>query len=90
MPALEQVRDARRRQQESVAGQRSKWIRANKYFYTRIQRLLRFIVEPNKRVLDCAASRPFLACTKPAYGIGVEISDAMVACAQTEHPEFVS
>jgi hypothetical protein len=89
IPALEQVREARRRHQESVAHQRSKWILANKYFYGRIQRLLQFIVEPAKRVLELRCETgDSLACTKPAYGVGVEISDAMVACAQAEHPEL--
>ena len=87
VPALEQIREARRRWQESVADQRSKWIRSNKYYYGRIQRLLQFIVEPHKRVLELRCETgDFLASTKPAYGVGVEISDAMVACARTEHP----
>jgi hypothetical protein len=89
LPALVQLREARRRHQESVAPQRSKWIRANKYFYGRIQRLLQFIVEPGKRVLELRCETgDFLASTKPAFGVGVEISDAMVACAQAEHPEL--
>lgn len=88
-PALEQVREARRRHQESVAPQRSKWIRANKYFYGRLQSLLQFIGEPAKRVLALRCETgDLLACTKPAYGIGIDISDAMVARAQAEHPEL--
>jgi ubiquinone/menaquinone biosynthesis C-methylase UbiE len=88
-PALEQVRDSRRRQQESVAPQRAKWIRANKYFYGRLQRLLQFIVEPGKRVLELRCETgDFLACTKASFGVGVEISDAMVSCAQVEHPNL--
>jgi len=89
LPALQQVRETRRRHQESLAGQRSKWIRANKYFYGRVQRLLRFIVEPGKRVLELRCETgDFLASTKPNYGVGVEISDAMLACAKAEHPEL--
>jgi SAM-dependent methyltransferase len=89
LPALEQVREARRRHQESVAPERSKWIRANKYFYGHLQRLLQFIVEPGKRVLELRCETgDFLACTKPAVGVGVEISDAMVHVAQAEHPEL--
>jgi SAM-dependent methyltransferase len=89
LPALHQVRDARRRQQESGAPQRSKWIRANQYFYGRLQRLLQFIVPPGKRVLELRCETgDFLASTKPARGVGVEISDAMVAVAQAEHPEL--
>jgi hypothetical protein len=89
LQALEQIREARRNHQESTAGQRSKWIRANKYFYDRLKRLLQFIVEPGKQVLELRCETgDFLACTKPAYGVGIEISDAMVASAQAEHPEL--
>src|SRR5208282_6560658 len=87
--ALEQLREARRRHQESVASQRAKWIHANKYFYGRLQRLLQFIVEPGKRVLELRCETgDFLACTQPGYGVGVEISDAMAARAEAEHPEL--
>jgi len=89
LPALQQIREARRRHQESAAGQRSKWIHANKYFYGRLQRLLQFIVEPGKRVLELRCETgDFLACTQPGYGVGVEISDAMAARAEAEHPEL--
>ena len=89
LPALEQLREGRRRHQESLATQRSKWIHANKYFYGRIQRLLQFIVEPRKRVLELRCETgDFLACTKPELGVGVDISDAMVACAQAAHPDL--
>ena len=85
LPALEQVREARRVHQESVARDRSEWIRANKYFYGRIQRLLKFIVEPGKRVLELRCETgDFLACTQPGYGLGVDISEAMVAQARAE------
>ncbi len=87
--ALEQLRDARRRQQEAVAPQRSKWIRANRYFYNRLNRLLQFIIPPNKRVLElrCETGQ-FLAAVAPSYGVGVEISDAMVATAGEMNPQL--
>jgi Glycosyl transferase family 2/Methyltransferase domain len=89
LPALEQVREARRRHQQSTAPQRSKWIRANEYFYLRIERLLKFIVEPRKRVLELRCETgDFLACTKPAYGVGVDISEAMTGQAHAEHPDL--
>jgi len=85
--ALEQLREARRRHQESVAPQRAKWIHGNRYFYGRMKRLLQFIIEPNKRVLEVRCQiGEFLASVKPSYGVGVEISDAMVASAREENP----
>ena len=87
--ALEQLREARRRHQDAVAPQRSKWIRANGYFYGRLKRLLQFIIEPGTRVLElrCETGQ-FLASVKPSYGVGVEISDAMVAVAKKENPQL--
>ncbi|HXL23261.1 MAG TPA: glycosyltransferase [Candidatus Dormibacteraeota bacterium] len=87
--ALNEVREARRRHQQATAGERNKWIQANRYFYERMKRILQFIVEPHKRVLDirCETGH-LLAAVKPAYGVGVEISDAMVACASRENPEL--
>jgi|SRR5271157_1139794 len=87
--ALEQLRDARRRQQAAVAPRRSKWIRGNRYFYSRLNRLLQFIIAPNKRVLElrCETGQ-FLASVVPSYGVGVEISEAMVATAQEINPQL--
>jgi SAM-dependent methyltransferase len=85
--ALEEVRRARREHQEMTAGRREKWIRANQYYYGRMKRMLRFIVEPKKRVLDlrCETGH-LLAALEPSYGVGVEISDAMVEVARGLHP----
>ncbi len=87
--ALNQMRDARRDYQDATAGNRDKWIRSNRYFYNRIKRLLRFIVEPNKRVLDvrCETGH-LLASVSPSYGVGVEIGEGMVACARNEQPDL--
>jgi hypothetical protein len=85
--ALREAQEARRCHQESVAAERSKWIRGNRYFYGSVELLLQFIVEPGKRVLAMRCDTgDYLACTKPSAGLGVDISDAMVACAQAEHP----
>jgi ubiquinone/menaquinone biosynthesis C-methylase UbiE len=83
------LREARRRQQDAVAPQRAKWIRANSYYYGRLKRLLQFIIEPGMRVLEsrCETGQ-FLASVKPSYGVGVEISDAMAAVARQENPQL--
>jgi SAM-dependent methyltransferase len=89
LPALDEMREARRKHQEAVAGRRSKWIRSNRYFYDRLKKLLRFIVEPGRRVLGvrCETGH-LLACVSPGHGVGIEISEAMVALARTEHPNL--
>ncbi len=85
--ALNEVRAARRELQAAIAARRDEWIRRNRYFYIRLERVLQFIVEPGKRVLEvrCQTGH-LLAAVKPAYGVGVEISEAMVECARRLHP----
>src|ERR1700693_1481996 len=80
--ALAEVRDARRRHQEANTAQRGKHIRSNRYFYDHLKQVLQFIVEPGKHVLDvrCETGH-LLAGVRPALGVGVEISTAMVDCA---------
>jgi SAM-dependent methyltransferase len=87
--ALDEVRDARRKHQEAIAGNRDKWIHSNRYFYDRLKRNLEFIVEPGKRVLEirCQTGQ-LLASVKPSYGVGVEISDSMVECARLQNPHL--
>lgn len=87
--ALLEVRAARRKQQEEIAATREEYVRKNHYFYERLKRTLRYIVEPGKRVLElrCETGH-LLAAVEPAYGVGVEISDAMVGVAQQENPNL--
>ena len=87
--ALAEVRDARRKHQETIAAQREKYIQRNRYFYDYLKRVLQFIVEPGKRVLDVRCETgDLLASVRPALGVGVEISGRMVDCAQRLHPEL--
>jgi len=85
--ALRDVRAARRAQQEGIASRREEYVRKNKYFYERLKRTLRYIIEPGKRVLElrCETGH-LLAAVEPGYGVGVEISDAMVEVARQGHP----
>jgi SAM-dependent methyltransferase len=87
--ALDEIRDARRRHQECIALRREEYIRSNRYFYDRLKRVLQFIVEPRKRVLEirCETGH-LLASVEPSYGVGVEISDAMVEVARSHNPDL--
>ncbi len=86
---LNQLREQRRQQQDAIAEDRDRRIRANRYYYGRIKRLLRFIVEPASRVLEirCQTGH-LLAAVEPAYGVGVEIGSAMVERARRSHPNL--
>jgi SAM-dependent methyltransferase len=87
--ALEEVREARREHQDTVAAERPRWIRSNWYFYDCMKKALQFIVEPHKRVLEVRCQTgDFLAALIPEVAVGVEISAAMVQLAKAEHPDL--
>ncbi len=87
--ALQSSRDERRALQDRIAPEREKWIRQNRYYYDRIKRLLRFIIEPHKRVLEIRCQTgDLLASVQPSYGVGIEISQRLVEIAQKNHPEL--
>ena len=83
--------DAKRRAieacQDELAAYRDRWVRANRYYYDRVKRLLRYIVEPRKRVLEVRCDTGhLLASVEPAYGVGIEIGEAMAARARENYP----
>jgi len=87
--ALSGVLETKKHCQDSVAKNRAAWIKSNRYYYDLLKSLLRFIVEPGKRVLEVRCETgDLLASVKPSHGVGVEIGDAMVAQAREEHPEL--
>lgn len=89
LDALRSSREARRVLQDRIAPKRDRWIENNRYYYNCIERFLRFIIEPHKRVLElrCQTGN-LLAAVEPSYGVGVEISHELVAIAQKNHPHL--
>jgi hypothetical protein len=87
--ALQWCRNARQELQDRLAAQRDQWIARNNYYYDSIKRLLRFIVEPQQRVLElrCQTGN-LLSAVEPSHGVGVEISSELVANAQKNHPRL--
>ena len=73
--------------QDSIAANRDRWIRANRYFYGKLKGVLRFIIEPGKRVLDvrCQTGH-LLAAVEPSQAVGVEISETLVSVARQNYP----
>jgi SAM-dependent methyltransferase len=56
-------------------------------YYRRIAEIYRFLVPPGLRVLEIGCgSGDLLAALKPAHGVGVDFSPAMVARAAARHP----
>ncbi len=68
---------------------RSAYIAAHAYYYEQINRLLRFIVEPGKRVLLVGCLTPdFLEAVRPSAGLGIDCSAQHVEAAHERFPHW--
>src|SRR6266516_360062 len=87
--ALEQRRERTREHLAGIATRRESWIIRNRYYYELLSRLLRFLVEPNKKVLSVGCGTAYhLAAVKPKEGKAVDICSEMVDIARQRHPSF--
>jgi SAM-dependent methyltransferase len=87
--ALEERRERTRDQLARIAARRESWINRNKYYYELLNRLFRFLVEPEKKVLSvrCGTGN-LLAVVRPSNGRGIEICQEIVEIAQQRNPSF--
>jgi SAM-dependent methyltransferase len=89
LETLRARRAARKALQDRIAPRRERWVRKNRYYYGAIQRLLRFIVEPDKRVLELGCQTgDLISAVNPSHGVGVEVSESLVAIARKNHPQL--
>jgi SAM-dependent methyltransferase len=87
--ALEQRRQRTRNHLAQIAARRESWIHRNSYYYGLLNRLLRFLIEPEKKVLSvrCGTGN-FLAVVQPCRGKGIDICPEIVEIAQQRNPSF--
>ena len=66
-----------------------RWLPLNRFYYDELARLLQRLVPPGRRVLDvgCGLGNA-LAAVRPRYGVGIDVSGAMLAEARRIHPEL--
>ena len=87
--ALEQRRERTRKDLANIASRRESWIKRNKYYYELLTRLLRFLVEPEKRVLSVRCDTGnLLAAVRPSNGKGIDICAEIVEIAQQRNPSL--
>lgn len=74
---------------DTVARKRDRWVGAGIWYHRRLAEIYCFRITPNLRVLEigCADGR-LLAAVKPARGVGVDFSEAMIGRAKEHHPEL--
>jgi SAM-dependent methyltransferase len=89
LAALEGRRERTRSQLAGIASRRESWIKRNRYYYGLLSRLLRFLVEPNKKVLSvrCGTGN-HLAAVRPSAGKGIDICAEIVEIAKQRNPAF--
>ena len=87
--ALDQRRERTRNHLAKIAVRREDWINRNRYYYELLSRLLRFLVEPQKRVLSvrCGTGN-LLAVVQPVKGKGIDICPEIVEIAQQRNRSF--
>ncbi len=87
--ALEQRRERTRDHLAKIAARRETWINRNRYYYQLLNRLLRFLVEPQKKVLSVRCDiGNLLAIVRPSKGKGIDICGEIAAIAQQRNPSF--
>ena len=87
--ALDERRERTRAHLAALADRRDSWVKRNRYYYELVGRVLRFLVEPDKRVLSvrCAAGA-HLSAMRPKVGKGIEICSEIIEVARRHYPEF--
>src|SRR5947207_12770754 len=87
--ALEQRRHRTRSHLAKIASRREGWIQRNKYYYQLLNQLLRFLVEPQKKVLSVrCGTGTLLAVVQPSKGKGIDICREIIEIAQQRNPSF--
>src|SRR5437899_2007650 len=87
--ALEGRRERTRDHLAKIAARRETWINRNRYYYQLLNRLLRFLVEPQKKVLSVRCDiGNLLAVVRPSKGKGIDICGEIVAIARQRNPSF--
>jgi SAM-dependent methyltransferase len=60
-----------------------RWRRRNSYYYNWLDRIYRFVVRPNSRVLHVGCEcGDLLAAVEPSYGVGVDVDEELIELAR--------
>jgi SAM-dependent methyltransferase len=75
---------------DSMAPQRERWIKRNRYYYRDLVKFLRFNIPDGSRVLEIGSGSGYLLnSVNPRRGVGIDISAGMVAIAQKNYPHLI-
>ncbi|AMN43435.1 glycosyltransferase [Rhodoplanes sp. Z2-YC6860] len=86
-PAMSPRKSRIRDLYERLAPARGEWLARNEYYYADDRAYMRFLVPEKLRVLELGCGNgQLLASLAPSYGLGIDISPAMVGEARKLHP----
>jgi ubiquinone/menaquinone biosynthesis C-methylase UbiE len=82
-------REAVRQRFERLAPERDRWRANSDYYYRTIEELVRFLSREGASVLEVGCGTgDLLAAVKPARGVGLDVSGAMIERARAKHPQL--
>ncbi|MCL4557894.1 MAG: glycosyltransferase family 2 protein [Deltaproteobacteria bacterium] len=74
---------------DSLAGERIKWIKANPYYYNQLIKSLKFIIEENSKVLHIRCSVGYLLnALNPKKGVGIDDTSLQIEEAKKSYPHL--
>ena len=74
---------------ESVANQRTKWEKRNRYYHKLLEKYFAFIIPENSTILEigCGTGN-LLASLKASHGVGIDFSSKIIEIAKSNHPDL--
>jgi len=73
-----------------IASKRESYIRRSSHYYKNLLRFFKFNIPENSRVLEIGCGTGFLLnAVKPSYGVGIDISSAMIDIAREKYPHLI-
>jgi SAM-dependent methyltransferase len=87
--AVSDRKAAMRRHSEAFAPERKRWLKKARFFHAEDLRYLQFLIRPDARILELGCgSGHLLAALRPAWGVGVDFSEGMIAQARADYPHL--
>jgi SAM-dependent methyltransferase len=74
---------------DATASKRASWRKRNPFYYEDETRFLRFLTRKDARILEVGCGTgELLHALAPKFGVGIDISDAMISVAKTSFPDM--
>lgn len=85
----QQFTEERKNYWQGFAGELGRWESRRKSYQDRLHEIYSFMIPPDQRVLEVGCGQgDLLAAVRPAYGVGVDFSERMIARARSRHPHL--